>query len=164
MLNDFVQKGSSLEVPSARKMLPILKSEIEEARKKGILIIYLCDAHDKNDWEFREMNWPPHALKGTEGAEVVDELKPHPGDITIKKNTYSGFYKTNLERILEKYSIRELIFTGCVTNVCILYNVYESVIRGYSVKVLKDCVAGLNVQEHKFALEQMKKILGVEVI
>jgi len=59
MLNDFVEEGAVLEVPSARKIIPKIKKRIEEARKKQIKIIYVCDAHQKDDKEFQK--WPPHA-------------------------------------------------------------------------------------------------------
>jgi nicotinamidase-related amidase len=82
----------------------------------------------------------------------------------VRKKSYSGFHRTTLQRILKKLSIEELILTGCVTNICILYIAYEAVVRGYSVKVMKGCVAGLNKRDHNFALQQMERVLGVKVI
>lgn len=164
MLNDFVQKGSPLEVPETRRIIPRVKQRLLRARRKGIPVIYICDAHDKNDREFERMHWPPHAVKGSKGAEVVEELKPFPGDIIVKKKSYSGFDRTTLNRILKKLGVEELILTGCVTNICILYIAYEAVVRGYTVKVPKDCVAGLHEDDHNFALRQMGEVLGVEVI
>jgi len=164
MLNDFVQQGSPLEVPGTRRILPRLKQELTKARRKGIPIIYLCDAHEKDDREFERMHWPPHAVKGSRGAGVVEELKPLPGDILIRKKSYSGFHGTTLQRALTKVSAEKLILTGYVTNICILYIAYEAVVRGYEVKVLKDCVAGINKHDHNFALRQMEKVLGVEVV
>ena len=164
MLNDFVLKGSPLEVPDTRKILPLLKQKLVRVRKRGIPIIYLCDAHDKYDREFEGMNWPPHGVKGSKGAEVVGELSPLPGDTIIKKKSYSGFHGTTLQRVLKRLSAEKLILTGCVTNICILYIAYEAVVRGYDVTVLKDCVAGLDRYDHTFALRQMEKVLGVEVV
>ena len=164
MLNDFVLKGSPLEVPDTRKILPLLKQKLVRARKRGIPIIYLCDAHDKNDREFERMNWPPHGVKGSKGAEVVKELSPLPGDTIIKKKSYSGFYRTALLKVLKRLAVEEITLAGCVTNICILYIAYEAVVRGYAVKVMKDCVAGLDRYDHTFALRQMEKVLGVEVI
>jgi nicotinamidase/pyrazinamidase len=164
MLNDFVRKGSPLEVPETRKMLPRLVQELERARGQRMPVIYLCDAHAKDDREFERMHWPPHAIKGSKGAEVVEELKPLPGDTMVKKKSYSGFHGTTLQRVLERLSAEKLILTGCVTNICILYIAYEAVVRGYAVKVMKDCVAGLNRNDQTFALRQMERVLGVEVV
>ena len=65
MLNDFVFEGAPLEVPETRKIIPVIKKEIKEAKTKGIPVIYICDAHDKNDKEFSKFGWPAHAVKGT---------------------------------------------------------------------------------------------------
>lgn len=162
MLNDFVLEGAVLEVPATRKIIPTLKKRIEKARKKKIPIIYICDSHAKDDKEFEI--WPPHAIKGTEGAQVVKELSPKEGDYLIEKTTYSGFYNTGLEALLKKLSLKELIVTGTVTNICVMYTVSDAIFRGYKVKVLKDCVAAVNEEDHQFALRQMKNILRAEII
>ncbi len=163
MLNDFVLEGAPLEVPSAREIVPNLKSEIAKARKKDVPVIYICDSHDENDLEFERMGWPAHAVEGSEGAKVFDELKPLPEDTVVTKKRYSGFYGTSLEAVLEEKAIKELMVTGCVTNICVLYTVADAVQRGYKVKVLTHCVAGLNHEDHEFALKQMREVLGAEI-
>jgi len=74
MLNDFVEKGAPLEVPLARKILPNIRKKIEWARKNKIPVIYICDSHRPEDKEFNW--WPPHAIEGTSGAEIVKEISP----------------------------------------------------------------------------------------
>ena len=74
------------------------------------------------------------------------------------------FDKTKLEEMLTQSEIYELLVTGCVTNVCVLYTVADAVQRGYRVKVIKNCIAGLNDEDHEFGLKQMKEILGAEIV
>ena len=126
--------------------------------------IYICDSHDESDPEFDRMGWPPHAVSGSRGARVIEELKPFSEDKLITKKSYSGFFRTSLEEVLKKGGISELVVTGCVTNICVLYTVADAVQRGYKVKVLKDCVAGLDPQDHEFGLKQMKEVLGAEMV
>lgn len=164
MLNDFVLKGAPLEVPSAREIIPALRAGIEKAREEGVPVIYICDSHDENDPEFDRMGWPPHAVAGSRGAQVIEELRPFPEDRLLTKKSYSGFYNTTLEEVLKKGEISELMVTGCVTNICILYTVADAVQRGYRVKVLKNCVAGLDPDDHEFGLKQMKEVLGAELV
>ncbi|MEK7713511.1 MAG: isochorismatase family protein [Deltaproteobacteria bacterium] len=47
---------------------------------------------------------------------------------------------------------------------CILYTSSDAVLRGYNVTVPKDCVAGLNKEDHEFALKQMEKVLKVNLV
>ena len=164
MLNDFVNKGAPLEVPSSRSILPTLRKEINKARAEQTPIVYICDYHKKKDPEFKKMGWPPHAVKGSKGADIIKDLKPKKGDHLVRKSTYSGFYKTNLEGLLKRLEIKNLVLTGCVTNICVLYTAADAVMRGYTVTVLKKGVAGLSTKTHRFSLQQMQDVLGVHVV
>ena len=124
MLNDFVNKGATLEVPMARTIIRNIKKEINKARKRHIPIIYCCDAHRENDPEFKL--WPGHAVKGTEGAAVIKQLEPHKEDYKVKKTNYSCFYKTTLDKLLKKIRDDPPDTTGVVTNICILYTTAEA--------------------------------------
>jgi nicotinamidase/pyrazinamidase len=164
MLNDFVRPGAPLEVPETRKIVPALRRRIATARKDGELVVYVCDAHRKDDPEFSRMGWPPHAVEGTPGAAVLSSIAPEPGDIVVEKKTYSGFYRTSLDRVLRRHGVRRLTLAGCVTNICILFVGAEAGIRGYDVTVNERLVAGLSRKDHAFALDQMEKVFGVRVV
>ncbi len=163
MLNDFVLEGAPLEVPETRKIIPVIKREIEKARAEGRPVIYICDSHDPDDREFRKMGWPPHAVKGTEGAKVVKELEPAEGDIIIEKTTYSGFYNTRLDEVLKSLGVDSLRLTGCVTHICVMFTASDASLRGYDVTVVKDGVAGLSKEDHEAGLRIMKNVMGVKI-
>lgn len=164
MLNDFVLENSPLEVPSTRSIIPSLKNEIKKAREEEIPIIYIMDSHQEDDAEFEKMNWPAHAVKGTPGSNVIDDLKPENGDIIIEKTNYSAFYNTELDNILKKLKIDTLIITGTMTHVCILFTAYDGALRGYNVKVPKKCVAGQKKDDDEFAFKIMQDVLGAKII
>lgn len=157
MLNDFVQAGAPLEVPGAQGIISNIKKKIEEARREKIPVIYLCDAHAPDDPEFRV--WPKHAVRGSYGAAVIEELKPEKKDSIILKTTYSGFFGTRLDTLLKKLKPKQLIATGVCTEICVLYTVADAYMRGYEVDVPEGCVSGLTQEDHEFALKQMKYVL-----
>ena len=161
MLNDFVLPGAPLEVPSTREIIPAIKREIASAREQKAPVIYMGDAHAPHDREFSI--WPRHCIKGTTGAAVIDELTPESEDRVLEKTTYSAFYKTGLEALLKKLGVKELVITGCVTNICILYSASDAVLRGYKVTVPRDCAAWLDKRDHDFALRQMENVLKVKI-
>ncbi len=163
MLNDFVLPGAPLEVPDTRKVVPAIKKEIDVARKSGLPVIYICDTHAPDDPEFTKFGWPPHAVKGTKGAAVVDDLKPGPGDAIIQKQTYSGFYNTELEATLRKLGVDRLRLTGCVTHICVMFTASDAVLRDYGVTVVQAGVAGLAKEDHDAALRIMKNVMGVKI-
>jgi nicotinamidase/pyrazinamidase len=164
MLNDFVLEGAPLEVPDTRKIIPAIKREITSARKKGKPVIYICDSHDPDDKEFSRFGWPAHAVAGTEGSEIVDDLAPGKDDTVIRKKSYLAFYHTELQKTLKKLGVDSLILTGCVTHICILFTAVEAVPRGFSITVPADAVAGLVKEDHDAGLRIMKNVLGANII
>ncbi|MBI5125364.1 MAG: cysteine hydrolase [Planctomycetes bacterium] len=157
MLNDFIKRGAPLEVPKARGIIRNIRRELERARRAGIPVIYCCDRHRPRDREFDV--WPPHAVRGTQGAEIIEELRPIKGEPVVAKKTYSAFYRTSLEKTLKRLGVKHLILTGVVTNICILYTAVDAYMRGYEITVPEDCVAGLKEGDSLFALRQIKGIL-----
>ncbi len=175
MLNDFVAEGAPLEVPETRMVIPAIRQEIENARQEGSPVIYVCDAHEPDDQEFNRFGWPRHAVRGTAGARIVDELKPlnsdmgslscpASGDIILEKTTYSGFYNTRLDHILKTLGVDTLRLTGCVTHICIMFTASDAVLRGYAVEVVRNGVAGLAPEDHEAALRIMKTVLGAAIV
>jgi nicotinamidase-related amidase len=161
MLNDFVLPGALLEVPSARRIIPAIKKRIETARRRGVTVIYVCDAHAEDDAEFEI--WGRHAVEGTEGADVIAELTPAPGDIVLAKTTYSAFYKTRLENILKQQDIKKLALVGILTDICVLFTAADAVMRGFEVEVPRDSIATISDAEGEHALGLMARVLKARI-
>lgn len=148
MQNAFASIGGMIDlvgqdVSGAKEVITAIKKLAEAARVAHIRIIYLAMSYaaDMSDsggpgspnWykEFglAAMNDNPEykgkfLIRGSWDAEVVDELRPQPGDVVIQKTRYSGFRGTSLDVVLKTCGITYLIFTGIATNVCV-----ESTIR-----------------------------------
>ncbi len=164
MLNDFVLEGAPLEVPDTRKVLLNIRREIDRAHEEGSPVIYVCDTHAPDDPEFSRFGWPPHAVRGTEGGQVIEELKPAPGDHVVEKHSYSSFHDTRLHELLQELGVKALRLTGTVTHICILFGASDAVLLGYDVTVPGDCVAGIDSEDHNAAMRIMKNVLGVKVL
>ncbi len=159
MINDFVT--GKLGSERAQKIVPNVAALIKRARKQGIPIVYLRDAHTKAD---REMDiWGEHAMKGTEASEIIPELKPEKNDIVIEKRWYSGFVDTKLSDVLKKLGADTLIFTGVSTDICVQNNVGDAYFLGYKTIVPSDCVASIEEEAHEQSLKYMKNIYGAEI-
>ena len=161
MLNDYRDKGAPFEIPGITNIIEPIKAEIEEARKNNHPVVYLCDCHDTDDREFRL--FPPHAVRGSRGASIVDELKPEGTDILVRKNTFSGFYNTELDEMLKKLSIRKIVITGVITNISVICTAVDALMRDYEVDVVKDGVRGLDSKFHDCALDQMENVFNIGV-
>jgi len=146
----------------ARGIIPRVKRLLDEAREKGVPIVYVTDAHIEDDREFQL--WPRHAVDGTPGAEIVEELQPQPGDYHLKKRRYSAFYATGLDALLRELGVDTVILTGLVTNICVQHTAADAFFRGYRVVVVEDCVEALSDEAHREALRYMREIYGAEVV
>lgn len=161
MLRDFVEEGGPLPVPAARGIIKSINREIRGARERKEPVIFVCDSHRKDDEEFRL--YPPHCIAGTKGAEVVEELEMHKSDKIVKKTRFSAFYRTRLTRLLRAKKVDSLTLTGVLTDICVMYTAGDATMRGYGVRVPRNCVASLTEERHEGALRHMREVLGVEV-
>lgn len=162
MLNDFIRENGKLYIGNdGEKIISPIQKELERFREGKKPVFYICDCHRPDDKEFNL--FPPHCLSGTEGANIIEELKPSKDDFIIHKRRYSGFFQTDLDISLREEGIKELELVGVCTNICVLYTAASARMLDYKVTVLKDAVASFDQGAHDFALKQMKDILGVEI-
>lgn len=166
MLNDFIVPEGKLSCgESAQRIVPFVVKTVKEFADSEFPIVFVKDAHKIDDIEFQR--FPPHCVKETLGAELIEELLAYEAlgkYYSVEKQRYSGFYNTNLDEILAKEQPDEIHVVGVCTNICVLYTVEELCNRDYKVIVYKDGVASFDEEAHKFALEQMEKVLGAEII
>lgn len=162
MLNDFIdEKGALYCGAQARAMIPFVRDRLATFRKNGDLVIFLQDSHDENDREFAK--FPKHCVKDTRGSEIIHELAPVPGEKIVPKKRYSGFYETDLEKILENANINEVEVIGVCTSICVMDTVGGLANRDYNVSVPVKGVADFDQQMHEFSLKRMKQLYGARV-
>jgi nicotinamidase/pyrazinamidase len=162
MLHDFIRPEGLLYVPGAERIIPALAARLAEARAAGDAVIYSCNHHLPDDKEFAI--YGRHAVLGSPGAEVIDELAPRPGDRIVPKRRYSAFFCTELLLALREFRVEEVEITGVVTNICVYFTAADARNLDYPVTVHAGRVAGLTEREHEWALEQMVSVLGVNVV
>ena len=164
MLKDFIDPDGVLSLKEAGyEIVPVIAEKLAEARANDDIIIYLNDAHETDDKEFER--FPAHAVRGTDGAQVIDTLAPQVDEFVIEKQRYSGFFGTDLELVLNDFvEPTEVEVVGCCTSICVAGTVEELVNRDYKVVVDRNAVADFNPEAHKFFLDsQFPNIFGVEI-
>jgi ureidoacrylate peracid hydrolase len=81
------------------------------------------------------------APTGTWNADILDDLAPLPEDTVVPKHRFSGFFETDLDATLKSLGVKNLIFTGCTTSVCVESTLRDAAFRDYNCVLLADCVA-----------------------
>jgi nicotinamidase-related amidase len=159
--NPFFQEGMAI--------ISKLQRLLGESRRKGFPIVFACDSFLKEDFIFKG-RMKVHSLRGTEGAEVVDDLKPEPEDIILPKRRFSAFFKTDLDQTLRVLGVDTIAVAGMTTEVCVLMTAMDGLCNDFSVILLEDCSASRSAEFHQgclnlyrdFALYPLLKIMTLE--
>jgi nicotinamidase/pyrazinamidase len=163
MIEDFAHESGALYCgPSMDRIIPVIQKELERARTAGEPVVYLTDNHVPDDAEFEV--FPPHAIVGTPGAEIIPELAPDETDDVIPKRRYSGFFGTDLDITLREKRVDTLRLVGDCTNICVLFTAADARNLGYDVEVVRDGVTSFDEEAHLDALRELEKTLGAKLV
>jgi nicotinamidase-related amidase len=153
MQNDFAHPEGALFVPDAPKTIPVIRRLLDEARARGVRVAFTQDWHQEDDPEFRI--WPVHAVAGTWGAEIVEELRPLKGELVVQKVRYDAFYGTPLDHYLHLWGVKHVVVTGTVANICVLHTAGSAALRWYQVVLPEDATSALTPFDLAAALRQV---------
>jgi len=154
MLKDSFKRNDLPSTQEYLRIVPRIKSLIKQARQLGFPIIFACDSFLENDFIFRGKQ--SFSLRGTEGAEVIDELKPEKRDEILLKRRFSAFFKTDLDQTLRLYGVDTVVITGINTHVCVYSTAIDSVCNDFYTIVLEDCTASRTSELHQKSIEVLK--------
>ncbi len=162
MQNAYASPGGYLDlagfdISGAQKVIDNSRGVLEVARRAGMPVIYFQNGWDADYVEAGgpgSPNWhKSNALKtmrarpelhgqllarGGWDYELVEALKPEPGDIVLHKSRYSGFFNSQLDSVLRSRGIRNLVFVGIATNVCVESTLRDGFFLEYFGIVLED--------------------------
>lgn len=162
MLNDFIEEGGSLVVPGAKRIVPRIRQILEAARQNDVPVIFITDSHREDDHEFK--HWPPHAISDTWGGDVIEELKPLPGEYIIPKRRYSAFYGTDLDTYLRELGVEHVWLVGVLSNICVYATALDASMRNYRVTVFREAVASTSEETDRFIFQQLVEVLQAELL
>jgi nicotinamidase-related amidase len=181
MQRDFVDPGGFGEalgndVSLLRKAIEPTRKVLEAARGREMLVIHTREGHrpDLSDLpaskklrgRLKSGIGDPGPMgrilvRGEHGHDIIDELKPAPGEPVVDKPGKGAFYATDLDSLLHNRGIRRLVVCGVTTEVCVNTTVREANDRGYDCLVLEDCVGSYFPEFQVAALNMIKAQGGI---
>ncbi len=77
-------------------------------------------------------------IPGTEEWELLPELEVASTALLVSKTANDAFYRSELQPLLARLGINELIVTGCATDFCVEATVQSALVKDYRVAVVRD--------------------------
>ncbi|HWQ63940.1 MAG TPA: cysteine hydrolase family protein [Methanospirillum sp.] len=130
--NDYFP-GGKMELVGAENAGKKAGSMLDAARKNGYLIIHIQHLATRPD--------APFFLPETKGAMINDLVKPLPGEDVVQKNFPNSFRETNLQEILTKAGVENLVIGGMMTHMCVDATVRAAADLGYQCMLASDACA-----------------------
>jgi nicotinamidase-related amidase len=163
----------TVPAPRARAKIPHHDVFHAACREIGIPIIfaqgwYRPGGFETADPENAEATWAPfllyplylpanplmdeHSREGTKWLDLMVEHDPRRDHYVRTKKRYSAFYPTDLEFLLRRLGVENIVITGTFTDCCDTATAFDACNRDFRVIIPRDVVAGYSEELENAAL------------
>ncbi len=148
-----------------RLVIPNSRRLADAFRRAGARVVYLTYGSrlpDFSDAPIHLKAWL-RAIDnrvGTREHEIVDELKPLPGELVLNKTTIGAFASTGIESQLRGMGIENIVVTGVSTNNCVGMTAMEACDRQFGVVVVSDATGTCSDEMQDATLRTFRRLWG----
>lgn len=125
------------------KIIPNTQKLLAAFREFGAPVIYITYGAETDDYSdvarhIRDIVAATNNKAGQPEHEIVDALKPLPGEPVLNKTTIGAFSSTDIEKHLRNLGVSEIVITGVSTNNCVGMTAMEAADKGFGVVLVSD--------------------------
>jgi nicotinamidase-related amidase len=144
---------------------PNIQRLLDYFRKNSLPIVYTTVGAERADFtdvplHMRTKFKQGDIRVGSPVHNILEELKPRPGEIVLNKPTMSAFPSTRIHEVLQELGVSYLVFTGVSTNFCVDATARNATDYGYLCTLVEDA-SGANREEwHNNTIDTWRRIFG----
>ncbi len=172
MQRGFLNEESTCYIKGAKATVPNCARMIRGCRDMGIPVFFVNRLYRANGSDVEHTRF--HGwLKGGKpispgcdesiSSDMPEEFCPCEKDYFIKKPRFSAFFQTELDIVLRRLGVRNVILIGTTTPNCIRTSCYDGISLEYNVAVVSDCTSSATDEIQKSNLRDMENI-GAQII
>jgi len=164
---DFSLPGAPLEIPGTMDAVPRIRRLLDTFRAAGRPIVHVVRLYKEDGSNVDPVRRATveggvrMVAPGSDGAELLDELKPDPtlrldaeallrgqfqrlaeNEFVMYKPRWGAFYGTSLETFLRERSIDTIVLAGCNFPNCPRTTIYEASERDFRIVAVADAISG----------------------
>ncbi|QPM91530.1 isochorismatase family protein [Pseudooceanicola algae] len=138
---------------------------LDAARRVGVPVFYTAQKGDqfRPDRGLQADLWGPGMSATPEHEDILPELAPSEGDITLHKHRYSAFQRSNLDQLLRARGRDQLMITGIYAHIGCLCTATEAFQRDIEPFFVADALADFGPDQHAMALNWVAATCGVPI-
>jgi nicotinamidase-related amidase len=153
------ERIEKLIIPNIQKLLGFF-------RDNKLRVIFITVGSEMQDYS----DLPPHMKEFARCVgnnifnrehDILDELKPLPGELRINKRTMSAFNSSPIDLILKTMGIRYVLCCGVSTNSCVEGTARDAAEHGYYAVIVDDACGAATRELHDATVNNFKRLLGM---
>jgi nicotinamidase-related amidase len=137
---------------------------LASAFRENGLPVFLVRVKLSPDWKdalhpTSDAGWPSYTPP-PDWAEIIPEMGPMPGDITIAKRQWGAFYGTGLDLQLRRRGLAAIVLCGIATEFGVESTARDAYERGYQQVFAADAMTGVTAESHANTLDRIFPRIG----
>lgn len=179
--NDLIAPDGILScAPATLSLVPVVCDYMQQTINEGNFVVVCNDVHQEPDksgkgdpYHPETALFPSHNVKNRYGSSLYPAVAEkwaqisaeHPFETTyFEKMRFSAFVGTKLDIWLRSRDVTEVVLAGVCTDICVFHTAIEAYGKGYKVTILEKGCCSTTPENHQFAIDHCKNLLGATIL